>query len=198
MKTTTKLLGLAVAAMSLTGCMDWWPEFGIPAGKEPWGEINPIQGMHSNPSYKDQEKGAVRYLPPGTVPANFQPTNINAQPNLAPELLKNPVAMTDESMAYGKLMYETACLVCHGTLGKGDGPVPSNPNVTTIAAADLTAAPIRNQADGELFNTITNGKASMWAYKSQLKPEERWAVVNYIRALQRAEYPEPQDTEIAD
>jgi len=41
--------------------------------------------------------------------------------------------------------------------------------------------------DGEIFNTITNGKNTMMSYADKLSPEDRWAVVTYVRALQRAQ-----------
>jgi len=41
--------------------------------------------------------------------------------------------------------------------------------------------------DGEIFNTITNGKNTMMSYADKLSPEDRWAVVAYVRALQRAQ-----------
>ena len=46
---------------------------------------------------------------------------------------------------------------------------------------------IRNLADGDIFNTITNGLRSMPAYGYQLKPEDVWSVVYYVRALQRSQ-----------
>ena len=42
------------------------------------------------------------------------------------------------------------------------------------------------QPDGEIFNTITYGKSTMFPYGSQLSIEDRWAVVSYVRALQRS------------
>jgi mono/diheme cytochrome c family protein len=42
-------------------------------------------------------------------------------------------------------------------------------------------------AEGEIFNTITNGKGQMNPYADKLKPEDRWAVIAYVRALQRAQ-----------
>jgi mono/diheme cytochrome c family protein len=55
------------------------------------------------------------------------------------------------------------------------------------ATATYHDARLRTMADGEIFNTITNGKNTMLPYADKLVPDERWAVVLYIRALQRAQ-----------
>ena len=62
------------------------------------------------------------------------------------------------------------------------------------AVPTLTSARARGYSDGRLYRIISHGFNRMWAYKSQLRPMERWAVVNYVRALQRAQNPEPWDT----
>lgn len=179
---------LAVVTVLSTGCLDWWPELGIPAGKEPWGEWNPIQGMHSSPAIKDQESG-MRYTPPGTLPVGFNPYPFAADEQEKSVALKNPVPITDDSLRYGKLMYETNCVVCHGPVGEGNGYiVPAYP-----MPPSLNSQRVRNWTDGQIFHVITHGQGRMWSYKSQLTIEERWAAVNYVRVLQRAQYPEPQD-----
>jgi mono/diheme cytochrome c family protein len=52
---------------------------------------------------------------------------------------------------------------------------------------------IRNMSEGEIFNTITHGKGNMLSYADKLTVEDRWAVVAYVRALQRAEMGTPAD-----
>jgi mono/diheme cytochrome c family protein len=52
---------------------------------------------------------------------------------------------------------------------------------------------LRNQPVGELFNSITNGVRNMPSYGAQITPEDRWAIVLYLRALQRS-----QATSVAD
>jgi mono/diheme cytochrome c family protein len=41
--------------------------------------------------------------------------------------------------------------------------------------------------DGQIFNTITLGKNTMGAYGSNITVEDRWAIIAYIRALERAD-----------
>ena len=201
----TRLIALLALAMpfAATGCV----EIGIPAeGDKPHAELNPIQGMHASPAFKDQElqrvydpelgtwvNGQMRTPPSETIHEDFRPYPFKSDPEKA-KALKNPVAITKHSLRYGKLMYETNCIVCHGKVGGGNGYVIGAGKYEQKPPS-LTAQRVRNWEDGELYHVITNGQGSMWSYKNNLYPVERWAVVNYVRALQRADYPEPQDLE---
>jgi mono/diheme cytochrome c family protein len=46
---------------------------------------------------------------------------------------------------------------------------------------------LRTMAEGEIFNTITYGKNTMYPYADKLSPDDRWAVISYVRVLQRAQ-----------
>ena len=50
-----------------------------------------------------------------------------------------------------------------------------------------------DRPDGNIYNTINKGFNTMYGYGTKLLPEERWAVVAYVRALQRAGLATPQD-----
>ncbi len=193
MKTWTrhaKWLALALLAVGSQGCLDWWPEIGIPAGEKPWGELNPIQGMHTNPSFKDQEEGAMTYPPAETNPIDFgKDPGVNADGTVRPGM-DNPVVISESTLRYGKLMYETNCIVCHGPEGSGDGYISAK---WPAAFPNLYSDKVRQYDDAQIYAIISHGQGTMGSYKSQLKPLERWAVVNYVRALQRAQYPEPTD-----
>lgn len=87
-------------------------------------------------------------------------------------------------IARGQERYTIYCAPCHGALGDGQG---------ITKAYGMTATPtyhddrLRPMAEGELFATITNGKNTMMAYADKLPADDRWAVIAYLRALQRAQ-----------
>ena len=79
----------------------------------------------------------------------------------------------------GAPVYAVNCLVCHGVDGRGDGPVGV---LLETAPVDMHEAYTQDQADGQLFFTITRGRVTMPFYRDALSQEERWHVINYIRA----------------
>jgi mono/diheme cytochrome c family protein len=92
----------------------------------------------------------------------------------------NPIPATEESIARGKVFYEMNCLVCHGQEGRGDGPVGLK--FVEKAPVDLNDAYTQDQADGQLFFTLTRGRVLMPFYRDALSPSERWDVINYVRS----------------
>lgn len=95
-----------------------------------------------------------------------------------------PFEVTPVVMARGQERFLINCAVCHGATGNGKG-VTSNYNWPTIA--NYHDKRIVEMADGELYNTVTNGKNTMMGYGANLSVEDRWAIVAYVRALQRAQ-----------
>lgn len=95
---------------------------------------------------------------------------------------KNPVPADDASLARGAELFHINCTQCHGTGGKGDGPVaaflqPKKP-------ANLTSPAVQFLSDGAIFMVITNGMpGAMPALNENLTVRERWDVVNFIRTL---------------
>lgn len=99
----------------------------------------------------------------------------------------------DEStLARGKKMYEINCVACHGYSGHGDGLV--NKRALELAATGQAAwteaknlhhPEVIEQAVGRVFDTITNGRATMGSYGQRITVEDRWAIVLYIKALQK-------------
>ena len=94
-----------------------------------------------------------------------------------------PVPVTEQLMSRGKQRYDIYCLPCHGPQGDGNGIVKK---YGYASVRSLHEKIIVVQPDGEIFNTITHGKNTMYPYGSQISIEDRWAIVAYVRALHRS------------
>lgn len=94
-----------------------------------------------------------------------------------------PVEVTRELLTRGQDRYQIYCAPCHGAVGDGNGITKSYGMVATPTYHD---ARLRDMAEGEIYNTISVGKNTMLSYADKLSPDDRWAVVAYVRALQRA------------
>jgi hypothetical protein len=95
-----------------------------------------------------------------------------------------PVNVTEQLMARGQERYQINCAICHGATAMGDGIIKTY-GLATIAT--LQDERIRTMPDGQIFSTITNGKNTMGAYGPQIAVEDRWAIVAYLRALQKSQ-----------
>jgi mono/diheme cytochrome c family protein len=95
---------------------------------------------------------------------------------------KNPVAVSESSLAAGQKIYVKRCVACHGKTGNGDGPDAAD---LGIHPAKLSDPVTREETDGELFWKITVGKKPMPNYGVRLSPTDRWNVINYLRSLAR-------------
>ena len=97
----------------------------------------------------------------------------------AAAVIPNPVSATAESIARGEYFYQINCLVCHGPEGRGDGPVGQK--FTDPTPVDLNEDYTQDQADGQIFFTLTRGRVAMPFYRDALSQQERWDVINYIK-----------------
>ncbi len=84
----------------------------------------------------------------------------------------------------GRDRYTIYCQPCHGAVGDGNGITKKYGMGATPTYHD---ARLRQIAEGEIYNTITNGKNNMLPYADKVEPADRWAVIAYVRALQRAQ-----------
>jgi mono/diheme cytochrome c family protein len=108
-----------------------------------------------------------------------------------------PVPVTGRVMQRGQERYDIFCAPCHGLAGYGDGPVSKRADAlqegTWTPPSSYHTDLVRGRPVGHLFNTITYGIRNMPEYGSQIPVEDRWAIVLYVRALQRS-----QDANAAD
>jgi len=118
----------------------------------------------------------------GTVARGFIPYAFKEKPEEAGKLLVNPLIPNKENLALGKNKFNIYCSPCHGYLAEGDsrlrGQFPNPPS--------LHSEKVRSWSDGRIYHVIVDGQNVMPSYISQLSREERWAVINYIRVLQRS------------
>lgn len=101
-----------------------------------------------------------------------------------------PLEVTMAVMDRGRERYNISCKVCHGAVGLGNGMAAQ---LGLNAVANLQIERIRTMADGEIFNTITNGKNTMFGYGHNIQVQDRWAIIAYLRALQRAQHGSIED-----
>ena len=95
-----------------------------------------------------------------------------------------PVPVTEQLMQRGQQRFNINCSVCHGMTAAGNGIAKLHGLNTVVTLQDER---IRKMADGEIFNTITNGKNTMMSYGGNVPVADRWAIIAYLRALQRSQ-----------
>ena len=102
-----------------------------------------------------------------------------------------PIPVTKETARRGKERYEIFCSACHGLTGNGDGMIVRRGFRRAASFNDerLMQAPV-----GHFFDAITNGWGAMPSYAPQIPPQDRWAIIAYIRALQLSQTVGQQST----
>ncbi len=104
------------------------------------------------------------------------------------ERMPERVTLDESLMRRGQALFNINCSVCHGYDGAAYGAVRVRGDdiESPIAVRSLYERATMDRPVGHLFNTITNGYATMPAYGGRIPTEDRWAIVAYVRALQRA------------
>jgi hypothetical protein len=151
--------------------------------------MEPFSWMSAQPKLKPQQTSSVfadgkgmRTPVAGTVPRGFLPYAFTGQPDSAGKYLANPLFPTERVLATGKERYLTFCSPCHGNFGGGESRLRGQfPNPPT-----LHSDKVRTWPDGTIYHVISEGQNVMPGYASQIPRADRWAVVHYLRVLQRA------------
>ena len=108
----------------------------------------------------------------------------------------NDYKVSQLTLEAGRGKFQIYCAVCHGQAGDGNGimkvrsAIEGDAAIVTIAS--LQTPIIRAYPNGQIYDVITNGKNTMMGYGDKLSPEERWAVVAYVRALQLSQNCPPE------
>lgn len=179
------------AALILSGC----------SGIQRTPPIQVWPDMRMQPKFEAQQTSglfvdgrASRRRPDGVVARGHlledSPLNTGMQPD-GMYVGKSPVAITPAVLAEGEWRFNTYCAPCHDKTGLGHGMVSQR--WTAWQPADLTQDRLVEAADGDIFNVITYGRRTMPPYGAPNRPEERWAIIAYLRVLQRAQHGKPAD-----
>jgi mono/diheme cytochrome c family protein len=147
-----------------------------------------------------EDKSSSRVPPPGTVARSQartdEPLYYGTQNGAL--VAYNPIVRSEGKtpkdrlaiLQRGQERYNIYCQPCHGLAGYGDG---------MIVQRGLSAPPsyhetrLKTAPDGHIFDVITNGYGSMYSYAQRVPTRDRWAIVAYIRALQRSQDARPGD-----
>ncbi|MCW3073349.1 MAG: hypothetical protein JWP69_418 [Flaviaesturariibacter sp.] len=93
--------------------------------------------------------------------------------------------ITPAQMKEGERIYLINCAICHGSALDGNGPLwKGGEGPFTSAPRNLKDDYTKALSDGQMYHAITYGKGQMGSYGSQVKPEQRWWIINYIRSKQ--------------
>jgi mono/diheme cytochrome c family protein len=116
--------------------------------------------------------------------------------------LPTQIPVTMDLVKRGQERFGIYCTPCHGMAGYGDGIVNKRGQLLVLTGANGTAwvqaknihePQIRSQPVGQIFNSITHGIRTMAGYEGQIPTADRWAIVAYVKALQRSQHAEPND-----
>lgn len=157
--------------------------------------LPPMSHMEEQPRLDPQQADAffgdgfgMRMPVAGTVARGHMPLGVASQEEAAG--LVNPLPRTPEVLALGKHIFHNRCELCHGALADGK---PTLTAAYGAKPANLQAQQFRDYPDGKIFWVITKGKNAMPGHEADLDPDKRWAVVHYLRALQRSQNAKDED-----
>ena len=152
--------------------------------------VKPMVEMEDQPRLDAQApdtffaSGRGMQLPPvGTVPRAFMPI-LASNPDQGGKALIDPLPVTARVLERGRQQFDIHCAVCHDRLGTGKAWLDST---YEAQPTDLQSSTVRDAADGYLYWVISKGFASMPAYGADISPSDRWAIIRYVRALERSQ-----------
>jgi mono/diheme cytochrome c family protein len=162
------------------------------------------QGMYDQARYEPYEQSDLfhdgtssRPLPAGTVArgmlrddaafytgttAGAAGTEVGAEGGAGTSFVTtNPLPVTREVLRRGRERYNVFCAPCHDQVGTGNGMIVQR---GFTRAASFHEDRLRQMPEGYYYDVITRGFGQMPSYATQVAPEDRWAIVAYVRALQ--------------
>jgi mono/diheme cytochrome c family protein len=165
--------------------------------------IHAIPDMDWQPKYKAQRKNtffaddrAMREPVPGTIAVGALDLDDHLHRGKQADGawargFPEQIAIDEPTMQRGQQRYDVFCAPCHGLSGDGDGMVSKRAEAleegTWVPPTNLRQDYLRQQPVGQLYNTIAHGIRNVPPYGPQIDVSDRWAVVLYLRALQRTQ-----------
>ncbi|MEP6989310.1 MAG: cytochrome c [bacterium] len=156
----------------MLGACSWFTDFREQPKHDPWESPSDTIGMRGNPQFSVPVYGTL--VPGYAVSRLAFPGEIDSMATL-----QNPVPADARSLHNGRMYYSINCAVCHGDLGKGDGPVTKY----GMFVLPLVGASAEGKTDGYIWGMMRNGRGGMPSY-NRIEEMDRWDVVNYVRGLQ--------------
>ena len=171
--------------------------------------IHPIPDMDSQPKLKAQQlnalfadRRAMRRPPVGTVARGELRDDEHLYHGKVNRTWAKsfPFEITPEAMRRGQGRFNVFCAPCHGLDGGGRGAVAVRAEEleegTWVPPLSAHSDQVRDRPPGHIFNTITHGIRTMPSYGRQIPVEDRWAIVAYVRALQRSRNARVEDVPV--
>ena len=186
---------LSVCVLALPACTDW---AGYDMDKAA-GAVPTFSTMRRSPVPDPYQM--VREPASGTVPVTHPLGNVpapygQAELDQVAGTLSNPLQPSTLVLDRGRALYQRNCTVCHGATGDGRGPIIA-PDKFPFAPALNTGAAVA-RSDGYIYAVLDVGRGLMPPYGSRMSHLDRWAVVTYVRQLQRGyETANPQAAPVA-
>lgn len=176
---------MAATVLSIAGCR------GTLSRKPP---LEVFPDMKRQPKLRPQKVSPFfadhrtsRLPAPGAIPVNAlledTPLASGHVPGTTNFVELNPMPMSAGLLERGRKRYAIYCAPCHSPVGDGNGVITK---YGLLRAGNYHEPRIVRMPDGEIFNTVTHGKNQMPSYASQVAVTDRWAIIAYIRALERA------------
>lgn len=188
------MAGITLMALAVLGCGRGQPSSDTP--------VHLVPNMDDQPKYKAQGPGpffdnnsAMREPIEGTVARGdlIDDLPIYTGRDSRGNLLKtSPVPVSAELLARGRDRFDIYCSSCHGRVGNGQGMVVKV-NKGMLPPPTFHDDRLRDIEDDHMFEVITNGKGNMASYAYQVPVTDRWAIISYIRALQRSQNASRED-----
>jgi mono/diheme cytochrome c family protein len=180
------IAGGALALTTLSGCMR-----GCSSSKPPI-HVNP--SMFNQPKYRPYASSeffydgkAMRAPVAGTIARGHLPGDPAIETGKGADgspVASSPIPGDEALLARGHERFDIYCKPCHDERGEGKGVLFQRAKVPT---ANLLEQRFRDLPDGAIFDTITNGKGLMPAYRYPIHARDRWAIIAYVRSLQKAD-----------